>query len=140
MKSLLRFVLILFFASGYAFAQMPNLVSYYFPESEQCTLVLDFQPHRSELEQMSKEVRSLTLAKDLLKEFKTNGSDKCPEARSVRLLAVFVPGTDNYGRPDFGRRINLLRLEGSLETVLKGAEKDFATTEQVRDLLTITVF
>jgi hypothetical protein len=130
----------IFSAFGSAFAQAPNLVPYYFQESERCTLILDFQSHRSELTELSKAARTLSLAKDLLKEFKTRGSEKCSEAKNVRLLAVFVPGTDNYGRPDFGSRVNLIRLEGPKEKVLQGAETDFATTEQITDLLTVTVF
>jgi hypothetical protein len=130
----------MFFAFSKAFAQAPNLTSYYFPENEQCTLVLDFQPQRPELIQLSKEARTLSLAKDLLKQFKANGSEKCPEAKNVRLLAVFVPGTDNYGRPDFGSRVNLLRLEGPTDNILQSAEKDFTATEQISDLLTTTVF
>jgi hypothetical protein len=141
MTSFLRLAaVIMAFSFGNAFAQAPNLVSYYFAEREQCTLVLDFQPRRSELVQLSKDARSLALAKDLLKEFKINGSKKCPEAQNVRLLAVFVPGTDNYGRPDFGSRVNLLRLEGSTNQVVQSAEKDFSATEQIGGPLTVTVF
>jgi hypothetical protein len=141
MKLILRPVLmIMFLVFGKAFAQAPNLTSYYFPENEQCTLVLDFQSHRPKLDQLSKETRNLTLAKDLLIEFKANGSIKCPEARKVRLLAVFIPGTDNYGRPDFGSRTNLLRLEGPIERVLQSADRDFATVEQIGDLLITSVF
>lgn len=141
MKRLLYPVLIIIFvACGSAFAQVANLVPYYFPESEQWTLVLDFQSHRSELAQLSKEVRSLALAKDLLREFKANGSEKCPEAKNARLLAVFIPGTDNYGRPDFGARVNLLLLEGSKERVLSGAERNFTSVEQLNDLFAATVF
>ena len=56
MKSLL-WPLLTIFAEGAARAS--DLVSYYFPESEQCTLVLDFQPRRQELVQLSKEACSL---------------------------------------------------------------------------------
>jgi hypothetical protein len=139
MKSLLRALLpMLMFASGGA-ASAADLTSYYFPESERCTLVLDFQPRRADLAQLAKEARSLSLAKDLLREFKANGSEKCPEAKDVRLLAVFVPGTDNYGRPNFGSRVNLLRLEGPRDKVLQGADADFKTIDEIGGL-TATVF
>jgi hypothetical protein len=141
MKSLLRPIMVMvFFGLGKAFAQTPNLVPYYFSEGEQCTLVLDFQSFRAELVPLSKEARNLILTKDLLKEFKTNGSSKCSEAKNVRLLAVFIPGTDNYGRPNFASRVNLLRLEGPTQRVLQSADKDFSATEQISDQLTVTVF
>jgi hypothetical protein len=140
MKSLLRpLLLMLIFASGGP-ASASDLTSYYFPESERCTLVLDFQPRRADLAQLSKETRSLSLAKDLLQEFKAHGSEKCPEAKDVRLLAVFVPGTDNYGRPNFGSRVNLLRLEGPRDKVLQGADTDFKTIDEIGGGLTTTVF
>jgi hypothetical protein len=141
MKSLLRpLLLMLIFASGEGPASASDLTSYYFPESERCTLVLDFQPRRQDLLQLSKEARSLSLAKELLKEFKANGSAKCPDAKEVRLLAVFVPGTDNYGRPNFGSRVNLLRLEGATDKVQQSADADFKTVDEIGNGLTATAF
>ncbi len=141
MKSFLRPLLpMLLFACGQGPASAADLTSYYFPESERCTLVLDFQPRRDDLLQLSKEARGVALAKDLLKEFKANGSAKCPDAKEVRLLAVFVPGTDNYGRPNFGSRVNLLRLEGPRDKVLQTADTDFKTVDDIGNGLIATTF
>jgi hypothetical protein len=131
--------MIILLALGDVSAQPSGLVPYYFVENEQCTLVLDFQSRRSELVKLSKDALSLSLAKDLLKEFQTNRHEKCREANIVRLLAVFVPGTDNYGRPNFGSRQNLLRLEGSTKKVLENAERDFTAMEQISEL-SVTVY
>jgi hypothetical protein len=140
MKSLSRALLPMLIFAFTGVASAADLTSYYFPEAERCTLVLDFQPRRADLSQLAREARSLALAKDLLKEFKANGSGKCPDAKEVRLLAVFVPGTDNYGRPNFGSRVNLLRLEGARDKVLHSADADFKSIDEIGDGVTATAF
>jgi hypothetical protein len=139
-RSVLPLLAILVGGMSAALAQTAGLTAYYFPEDQQCTLLVDFQPRRSELEPLGKDARSLALAKAMLKEFSAHGAEKCPGSKSVRLIAVYIPGTDTYGRPDFGSRTNLLRLEGSNEAVAQGAASDAVTTDQLVKLLNLTVY
>jgi hypothetical protein len=126
--------------SGVASAQSPALTPYYFPEGDVCTLALDFQPRRSEIEAASKDSRSVILAESLLREYSTQGSEKCPGAKTVKLLAILIPGVDSYGRPNFAGRVNLLRLEGSSEQVNAVAKSHPQNPAQLQELLTVTIY
>lgn len=127
-------------APDVAQAQASNPTSYYLPEDGQCTVLVDFQARRSELNQLDKEPRILVLARAMLKEFASSGAEKCPQADRVRLLAVYIPGTDNYGRPDFGNRTNLLLIEGSMAATAQSAAADLATRDQLDKSLKVTVY
>jgi hypothetical protein len=123
-----------------AFAEPSGLTPYYFPEGEECTLALDFQPRRTEIEAATGDQRSVLLAEGLLQEFSAQGSTKCPGAKTIRLLAIFIPGVDNYGRPNFPERVNLLRLEGSSDQVNVAATKHAENLPQLKELLTVTSY
>jgi hypothetical protein len=139
-RALLLMLTIPSFAVDIARAQATNPTPYYLPEDGQCTVLIDFQGRRSELGQLDKEGRTLVLAKAMLKEFASNGAEKCPQSDRVRLLAVYIPGTDNYGRPDFGNRTNLVLIEGSMAATTQSAAVDPAARDQLEKLLKVTVY
>jgi len=107
-------------------ARAEDLPTYYFPERTLCTALVDFQKNRRELQKLSRAERNQLIARELVREFVTNGKKKCENVSLVRVQAIYIPGTDNYGRPDFPNRINLLRLEG--------APEDFTAAGNNKDL------
>lgn len=88
---------------------------YYFPEQTVCTLIVDFERRRDELEALDADARSLELAKTMVGEFSANGGQQCNSAPTVRMMATYIVGVDTYGRPNFASRVNLLLLEGQAE-------------------------
>ena len=92
-----------------------NLKAYYFPNPNVCTVMVDFQKSTSEILKTSGDKRVQLLSANLLAEYGANGQVGCKTPVKVRMLAVLVPGVDNYGRPDFGSRTNLIRLEGNVD-------------------------
>jgi len=89
--------------------------SYFFNEAGVCTLIVDFSKQKSELDRLGAEQRRASLARTLISSFRQQGGAKCPHVPSVRALAVYIPGVDSYGRPKFGSRVNLLKLEAPAE-------------------------
>lgn len=100
-------------------------IAYYFPKSDICTIMIDYQPSVARVRQAKSDAKSILLASSMLNEYAANGAQKCKSAPTVRMLAVLIPGKDSYGRPDFGSRTNLLKLEGradKLEALATGRD------------------
>lgn len=145
-----RVALILLFATSTALAAANGegeklaVKAYYFPRPDSCTVMVDFQPAASTLQGVRGEARAAMLASTMLREFAPNAAGKCKSAGTVRLLAVMIKGVDSYGRPDFGNRANLLRLEGDAlrlgqlanahSTVTLARIRSVATVESLTDL------
>ena len=111
------FTTIIIFFCGYLSA-MDNLESkvlirstYYFTKTEICTIIIDYYPSITKLDKENNDNKSLILIRSMLKEYISNGEQRCLEAPMVKILAALIPDKDIYGRPDFGGRINLLKLE-----------------------------
>ena len=121
-----------------AFAQEKPVTRYYFPEGEECTAVLDFQSRRGDLEKSPADRKMLLLANELLRDFSVNGSEQCQGAKRIHLLAVFIPGVDSYGRPNFAGRVNLLRLDGTTDQIRNGAKRDYHDVSDLKATLTVT--
>lgn len=98
-------------------AQSAGTPSFYFTERETCTLIVDFQAQKAALDALPKEGKALALAKGLIAEFKRQGASNCPDTKELIALAVFIPGVDNYGRPNFGSRVNLLKIKSEISDV-----------------------
>lgn len=98
-------------------ASSEQLPTYYFPGPPLCTVMIDFASSHNDLDALSKDEREARLANRMLQEVAAN-IGKCGSSTDIRALAVEIPGTDNYGRPNFGARKNLLMIEGSATTVV----------------------
>jgi len=123
-----------------AVAQTSALPTYYFVEDKMCTVLVDFQDQRSDIERMSGDLRLLRLITDLLSEFASNGPTKCGGADVIRMMAVYIPGVDNYGRPDFPNRVNVVRIDGGAATLESASKHDFTDINQIKSILTVTTF
>lgn len=99
-------------ATGSIEAKVIVGIPYYFPKSDICTMMIDYQLSAASLGQAKGVAKSILLVRSMLNEFASNGAQKCKGAPTIRMLAVMVSGKDSYGRPDFGSRTNLLKLEG----------------------------
>lgn len=140
MSAVLRtfcFVLLTVTSAGAAAA---DRATYYFPEQQTCTVLVDFQKERPELQGLAADARSLQLVRRLVDEFAKNGQSKCPAAQKVKMMAVYIPGVDNYGRPDFSNRVNLLMIEADISTIRSVAEKPPADLATAKSQLSVTVF
>jgi hypothetical protein len=73
-----------------AVAQTSALPSYYFVEDKTCTVLVDFQDQRSDIERMRGDQRLLRLINGLLSEFAANGPTKCGGADVIRMMAVYI--------------------------------------------------
>lgn len=103
--------------------------------------MMDFQKVRSRLTGLSGDARDIELSRGMLAEWSASSAAKCPGASKVTMMAVYVPGADQYGRPDFGSRTNLMRLVGDaakLEAL--GRSAGTLTMTQVRGSAAVEVF
>ncbi len=123
---------------GDAAAQSTPLVPYYFPQGETCTLMLDFQTRRATLEAMPPDARNTALLREMVAEFRSGSAARCPGASKATLLAVFIPGVDSYGRPNFGSRQNLIRADGAADAI-KRAPPGASAAELAR-ILAVAAF
>lgn len=121
-------------------AQAAGPTTYYFVEKQTCTVLVDFQKQRDEIERLSGDAHALRLIRGLVDEFAANGAKKCGVLDSIRMMAVYIPGVDNYGRPDFPNRVNVLRIDASAENLLAAARQDLKDLKSVPPALAITTF
>jgi hypothetical protein len=102
--------------------------------------MVDFAASRASLEALPKIEREAFLAARLLREISAN-IVKCGGGEVVRALAVEIPGTDNYGRPNFGSRINLLTIEGPATAIVgKGPNAEVANVDELRPEFKVTEY
>lgn len=94
---------------------------YYYSAGRICTMMMDFQSIRHRLDSLDQEKRQAEIALIMAQEFSRGGASKCPQAEKVRLEAVYVPTKDNYGRPDFRQRIQIMRIDGPVDVVRRFA-------------------
>jgi hypothetical protein len=123
-----------------ALAQVGILPAYYFLEQKTCTILVDFQKERVDIERLNRDARLLRLVRDLVAEYAKDGPAKCVGADHVRMMAVFIPGVDSYGRPDFPNRINILRIEADPEKLLLAARQGLTDFNAVKSTLSVTTF
>lgn len=97
------------------------MTAYYFPGAANCTVMMDFAPAHGVLDALPKDEREASLAVQMLREVAANAA-KCGGSQTIRALAVEIPGTDNYGRPNFGSRKNLLVIEGPAAAMVNRAD------------------
>jgi hypothetical protein len=117
-----------------------QIASYYFPGPSQCTVLVDFAPSLASLDALTKDEREASLANGMLREISANIA-KCGGSAEVRALAVMIPGTDNYGRPNFASRKNLLMLEGPATAVVdKGSHAKVANIAELGTEFKITEY
>jgi len=124
--------------AGDVAAQSAPLAHYYFPQGETCTLMLDFQTRRATLETMAPDARNAELLREMVAAFRSGYAAHCPNASKATLLAVYIPGVDSYGRPNFGSRQNLIRADGAADAI-KRAPPAMSAAELAR-ILTIAAF
>jgi hypothetical protein len=76
-----------------------------------------------------------------VREFRLHGADRAGEAKTIQMRAVYVQGRDNYDRPDFSRRTDLLKLSGAREQFLGLSDADLADWDRLKQSLSAeTVF
>lgn len=114
--------------------------AYYFNQSGICTFLLDLQPLRGSYDGLRGDVRTVALAKALIDEFRAHGQDRCMGAMSVRAIAVYIPGVDNYGRPAFGSRTNLLRLQGPIEGLADATASQMKSLDGLKSKFEVEVY
>jgi hypothetical protein len=114
--------------------------AYYFPRQEACTVMMDFAKARDKVRGLAGDARNLELTRGMLAEWSVNAADKCKGAGKVALLAVYIPGLDVYGRPDFSNRTNLLKLEGQADKLQALARASGLTMELVRKSSAVEIF
>lgn len=133
--------LVIAIAVAAAAADPIPLTAYYFPRPETCTVMVDFQKARSRVAAFSSQERVIAIVAAMAAELEKNGRDKCAGAARVRLIAVFIQGVDMYGRPDFGTRTNLLKLEGAAARLKNLAQAgDKLTVPRIRSLFDLEIY
>jgi hypothetical protein len=114
---------------------------YYFPRPDMCTVMMDFQKVRSRLTDLAADARAIELSRGMLAEWSASGAEKCSGASKVTMMAVYIPGVDVYGRPDFGRRTNLMRLVGDAAKLQAlGRSANQLTMTELRGVASVEVF
>jgi hypothetical protein len=109
--------------------------SFYMRRDAQCTVLVDFSEQREAIDGMQADARRLVLAQEMVRELRTNGDTKAGDAKNVQMIAVYIDGKDNYGRPDFARRTNLVKLSGSRETFASLADADLNDWQRLQSAL-----
>jgi hypothetical protein len=116
-------VLVLRHGSGGAL-HLSEAPAYYLPQGAHCTVLVDVAAQRAQLDGVDVRVRAAALARFMVEEFRAHGDAKAHDAKTVQLLAVYITGKDNYNRPDFSRRTDLLKLNGTREQIQGLSEAD----------------
>lgn len=104
-----------------------QLYSFYFPKNDQtCTALIDFHAQPELTNNIESNISKTNhLIQQMAQDYLTTGVSKCQHAKNVTLWAVRIDNTDNYGRPDFKNRINILKINAPTEKMTMLAKKSF---------------
>ncbi len=116
------------------------VAAYYLPHDGDCTVLVDFECVREELQGLDSDGRMVRLAQQVIEEFQQHGAEKAKKAQQIELLAVYIKGRDKYGRPNFANRTDLLKIRGSAEEFHKLNAAELKDVEQIRKHLDVEVF
>jgi hypothetical protein len=122
-----------------------ELPSYYVPGEQKCTVLVDFLGNRAELERLPESARASQIVRSLVAEYRRHGEQKGKDrdgnsAASVELIAVYINGKDNYGRPDFGNITRLMKLAAPATQLHDLTEADLANPDALRGKVTLDLF
>jgi hypothetical protein len=87
--------------------------AYYLPRDEQCTVLVDFAAQRTYVDGLDGNRRQAYLAQQMIREFCRGGAAGAKGATNIQMIAVYIEGKDNYNRPDFSKRVTLLKVRGT---------------------------
>lgn len=114
--------------------------AYHFPKPNVCTIMIDYQQSSASVINTNGDDKSLLLSRSMIKQYIDEGVQKCKGAPKIIILAVFIPGKDNYGRPDFGSRSNILKLEGlSVKFQALSTEKNLSLSK-IKDAVSLYIY
>lgn len=114
-----------------------QLHAYYLPRGDQCTVLVDFAARRSDVDRLSGDERAAYLARAMIGEFRRAGRAESKGAGKIQMIAVYIEGKDNYNRPDFSKRTNLLKLSGTAEQFSSLSDEDAGNWERVKSVLKV---
>jgi len=114
-----RFFLILwlflsFSASTLEFDSVPV---YRFEKDERCITIYNFQKHRKDIFANAKDKSLEVVGRHMLSEFLLTAQRECVNREVFFLLATYIPGVDNYGRPNFSSKVNILSITGRAKKI-----------------------
>jgi hypothetical protein len=116
-------------------AELGEIRAYYLPGNDKCTVLVDFAARRSHLTSMDSESRLAHLADQMIREFRRSGDTEAKGATTIQMIAVYIEGKDNYNRPDFGKRVNLLKLSGTAAQFRSLSDAEASDWNRVKSIL-----
>jgi hypothetical protein len=116
-----------------------DVPAYYLPRDGQCTVLVDFSNQRGQLGALDNDSRAARLARIMVQEFRRHGAAKSKEAPAIQMLAVYIQGKDNYNRPDFSKRTNLLKLNGTAAQLQGLTDAELGDWQRLKQALRVEV-
>ena len=111
----------------------------YMAQGDKCAVLVDFASQRSYLNTLDSNGRAAHLAQSMIREFRRTGDAERKGATAIQMIAVYIEGKDNYNRPDFSKRINLLKLSGTADQFRNFTDADAGDWERVKASLNAKV-
>ena len=85
--------------------------AYFFQNGKSCSVLFNFSSQKESLEKMSSNDKLDSIIKTMFIQYNNEHLNYCPDVESVTMLGAYIDGFDSYGRPDFGARIEIVRVE-----------------------------
>ena len=108
--------LLVFISTVFAF---DSISVYRFERDERCIAIYNFQEHREEIISAGKERMLELVGLKMIADYFPIAKEDCLDKEFFFLLATYIPGVDNYGRPDFSSKTNIISLTGAVKDMLE---------------------
>ena len=83
-----------------------NLFS--FKHNDQCIYFFDFSPKKNEINKLEIKKKNKIVINLMIESLYSKDFEKCEDVNEILFKAVMIEDRDNYGRPDFSSKIDLL--------------------------------
>ncbi len=109
-KKLIKILIILLFYFAKVDAKPPiegiNLFS--FKHNDQCIYFFDFSLHKKKINKLKSKKKDQFIINLMIESLYNKDFKRCEDVNEILFKAVMIEDRDNYGRPDFSSKIDLL--------------------------------
>jgi hypothetical protein len=113
--------------------------AYCLPSGTHCTVLCDFVAARAALDSMEEHARAIQLVRRMVEDFRVSADAKASDAKTIELKAVYIIGKDNYQRPDFSKRVELVKVSGTREQMLQLSTADLGDWDRLKQAVSAEI-
>ena len=109
-KKLIKILIILlfYFAKVDAKPTIEGINLFSFKHNDQCIYFFDFSLHKKKINKLKSKKKDQFIVNLMIESLYNKDFKRCEDVNEILFKAVMIEDRDNYGRPDFSSKIDLL--------------------------------